>query len=145
MLSMRTSLLPVACLLIAILATPAAAVDDPALPDGGALAVITDGGTVGVFDTGTSGSWNAAIRCDPGAYYRFCRRNDPATSDPGDGGSEATGQGTCVPTVAHSLLDPQRTFDLPIPPERRYLGLRFGSSTSSDGGQPTCGVYRVTL
>ncbi len=114
---------------LAVLSTKAHAVDDPALPDGGSLIIVADGGVGAIVDLTRTGSWNMSLSCDPVCHYKMCESNSTA----------------CAPTRGNRQLDRAGVvYDIGVPSNRRYLGLLFVGAASSDGGQPEANVQSVT-
>ena len=150
-------LLAVAALACCLTSLPARAVDDPALPDGGSFVIVTDAGTGITVDLQRTTSWNMAIRSDPASYYRMCEYNLARVAWSPDGGvlsedggvvlydgGQIASQGTCTATSANQDLENQRTFDISVPANRRYLAVEFVAATSTDGGQPSVKVQAVS-
>ncbi len=138
-----------ACL---VLSQPAAALDDPAFADGGSVCTTLDAGPATACDTGRTGSWNMAVRCVDRTYYKMCESNLAliAVAPDGGGGLTADGgllydggqnqsQGTCSATTINQLLDSDRTFDVFVPSNRRWIAFN-----QQDGGFLNCSVQVVT-
>jgi len=134
------------------------ALDDPALPDGGSIVQVTDGGTDFTVDTAKTSAWNMALRCSPMLTYRMCEQSlarlavtqDGGNMDPADAatllydGGQYQSQGTCVADVNNQLVEGDRTFDIAVPNNRRWFSGHFLGTSASDGGVPVCQLNQVT-